>query len=72
MAFALKTTAARVEERCWELRCGTVDSIAEANRSHARRSLRIHRDPLRGTLTITVELPLEAGEFIDKAREASI
>jgi hypothetical protein len=67
MAFALKTTAARVEERCRELRCGTVDSVTEANRAHARRSLRIHRDPLRGTLTITVELPLEAGELIDKA-----
>ncbi len=76
MAFALKTTAARVEERCRELRCGTADSVAEANRSHANRSLRMHRDPLRGTMTITVELPLEAGELIDKAldkaREASI
>jgi hypothetical protein len=67
MAFALKTTAARVEERCQELRCGTADSVAEANRSHARRSLRMHRDLSRGTITITVELPLEAGELIDKA-----
>ncbi len=67
LIFALKTTAARVEERCRELRCGTVDSVAEANRSHANRSLRIHRDPARGTMTITVELPLEAGELIDKA-----
>ena len=75
MAFALNTTAARVEERCRELRCGTTDSVAEANRSHANRSLRMHRDPVRGTMTITVELPLEAGELIDKAldkaREAS-
>ena len=66
-AFALKTTAARVEERCRELRCGTVESVTEANRSHARRSLRMHRDQSRGTMTITVELPLEAGELIDKA-----
>ena len=76
IAFALKTTAARVEERCRGLRCGTADSVTEANRSHANRSLRIHRDPLRGTMTITVELPLEAGELIDKAldraRESSI
>ncbi len=76
VAFALNTTAARVEERCRELRCGTADSVAEANRSHANRSLRMHRDPVRGTMTITVELPLEAGELIDKAldkaREASI
>ena len=74
-AFALGTTAARVEERCRELRCGTADSVTEANRSHANRSLRIHRDPSRGTMTITVELPLEVGELIDKAldkaREAS-
>ena len=66
-AFALKTTAARVEERCRELRCGTADSVTDANRSYANRSLRIHRDPARGTMTITVELPLEAGELIDKA-----
>ena len=66
-AFALQTTAARVEERCRELRCGTAASITEANRTHAKRSLRIHRDLSRGTMTITVELPLEAGELIDKA-----
>jgi len=66
-AFALNTTAARVEERCRELRCGTADSVSEANRSYANRSLRIHRDPARGTMKITVELPLEAGELLDKA-----
>ena len=66
-AFALKTTAARVDERCRELRCGTVDSVTEANRAHSNRSLRINRDLSRGTMTITVVLPLEAGELIDKA-----
>jgi len=65
--FALNTTAARVEERCRELRCGTADSLSEANRAYAKRSLRMHRDAARGTMTITVELPLEAGELIDKA-----
>jgi len=67
LGFALKTTAARVEERCRELRCGTADSITEANRAYANRGLRIHRDAARGSMTITVELPLEAGELIDKA-----
>jgi hypothetical protein len=67
LAFALKTTASKVEERCRELRCGTADSVVEANRAHANRSLRMHRDPVRGTMTITVEVPLEAGELIDKA-----
>jgi hypothetical protein len=75
LAFALKTTATRVEDRCRELRCGTEASTGEANRAYACRSLTLHRDPLRGTMRITVELPLESGELIDKAldraREAS-
>jgi len=75
-AFALKTAASRVEERCRELRCGSADSVAEANRTHAKRSLRMHRDLSKGTMTITVEVPLEDGELIDKgldkARESSI
>lgn len=76
VAFALGTTAARVEERCRELACGTPDSLDEARRIFARRALRMHRDPARGTLTITVELPLETGELVgkalDKAREANV
>jgi hypothetical protein len=51
--FALHTTAARVEERCRELRCGTAASIDDAVRSHARRSLNVRRDPARGSVTIT-------------------
>jgi hypothetical protein len=75
VCFALRTTAARVEKRCRELRCGTEQSVVEANRAHAGRSLNVYRDSVRGTLRITVELPLESGELIDKAldraREAS-
>ena len=67
LAFAVKTTASRVEERCRELHCGTVESVSEAHRAYARRSLRIHRDAERGTMTITVELPLETGELLEKA-----
>ncbi len=65
--FALGTTAARVEERCRELRCGTVASTDDALRAHARRALTVRRDPVRGTVTITVEVPIETGELIDKA-----
>ena len=76
VCFALRTTAARVEERCRELRWGSEDSVGEANRAQAGRSLTLHRDPERGTMRITVELPLESGELIDKAldraREASV
>ncbi len=67
LAFAVKTTASRVEERCRELRCGTAESVNEANRAYASRSLRSHRDAERGTMTITVELPLETGELLQKA-----
>jgi hypothetical protein len=67
LAFALNTTAARVEERCRELRCGAAASIDDAVRAHERRELRVRRDEARGTLVITVELPIETGELVDKA-----
>jgi len=67
LAFALKTTTARVEERCRELRCGTVDSLDSAQRAFANRSLRVIRNVERGTMTITVELPMETGELVEKA-----
>jgi len=67
LAFALQTTASRVEERCRELRCGTVDSVDEAHRAHANRSLRVFRNAERGTMSITIELPLETGELLEKA-----
>lgn len=72
LAFATKTTAARVEERCRELRCATVASTDEAVRAHARRYLRLRRDPERGTVMITVELPLETGELIDRALDRAV
>ncbi|MEX2124626.1 MAG: DUF222 domain-containing protein [Woeseia sp.] len=67
LTFALHTTASRVEERCRELRCGTSASTDDAVRAFARRALSVRRDPDRGMMTITVELPLETGELIDKA-----
>ncbi len=67
LSFALKTTTARVEERCRELRCGTVDSLDGAQRAFANRSLRVSRNVERGTMTITVELPIETGELVAKA-----
>jgi len=41
--FALRTTAARVEERCRELRCGTEDSVKSAE----GLSMRWHKPPLQ-------------------------
>jgi hypothetical protein len=74
LGFALSTTAARVEERCQQLRNASPGAVEAVNRAHARRSLRVGRDIGRGTLTLSVELPLEAGELVcqalDKAVEA--
>jgi len=67
LVFALRSTAAHVAERCRELRCGSEESTDSAARAYAGRSLRIRRDPHRHTLTITVELPLDTGELVEKA-----
>jgi hypothetical protein len=67
LSFALKTTTARVEERCRELKCGTADSLDGAQRAFASRSLRVSRNSERGVMTITVELPMETGELVEKA-----
>jgi len=67
LVFALRATAAHVAERCRELRCGSEDSIDSATRAYANRSLRVRRDPNRHTMTITVELPLDTGELVEKA-----
>ncbi len=67
LAFALRHTAAHVAERCRELRCGSEASIDSAARAYANRSVRIRRDHSRGMMTITVELPMDTGELIEKA-----
>ena len=76
LSFALKTTTARVEERCRELKCGTADSLGDAQRAFANRSLRVNRNTERGVMTITIELPLETGDLVekalDKARDDSV
>ena len=67
LSFALQTTTARIEERCRELKCGTVDSLGAAQRAFANRSLRVMRNAERGVMTITIDLPLETGEVVEKA-----
>ena len=65
--FALRHTAVTVAERCRELRCGSHSSIGTAERAWANRSLRIRRDVERNMMTVTVDLPLDTGELLDKA-----
>ena len=67
LAFALKTTAATVEERCREMRNAADDSIDSASRAVSNRSLRVSRNAERGMMTVTVELPIETGELLEKA-----
>ena len=67
LAFALRHTAVTVAERCRELQCGRESSIDTAERAWANRSLRIRRDVERSVMTVTVELPLDTGELLEKA-----
>jgi len=46
---------------------GNPASTGIAERAFARRFLRVRRDADRGMLSVTVELPIEAGELIEKA-----
>jgi hypothetical protein len=67
VAFALRNTIRHVADYCRELRMGTPASLDIAERAFSHRSLRLRRDADRGMLSVTVELPLEAGELIEKA-----
>ena len=72
LAFALTTTAARVEERCRQMRNTRPDATTLANCAYERRSVRVWRDVERGTMTITVELPLESGELVCQALDKAL
>ena len=72
LAYAMKTTAARLEERCRQMRNVQPDNVAEADRTHRQRSLRVFRDGERGVLTMTVELPIEQGEIVCRALDKAI
>jgi hypothetical protein len=72
LAYAMKTTAARLEERCRQMRNVQPDNASEADRTHRQRSLRAFRDGERGVLTITVELPIEQGELVCRALDKAV
>src|SRR5690554_2692986 len=72
LAFAFSTTTARVEERVCQMRNANRASTAEAAKRHAERALRVFRDLNRGTMTITVEIPLEQGELVCRALDKAV
>jgi hypothetical protein len=65
--LALRMTATHVAQRCRELRMGDEASIDTAARAFANRSLSMRRDAHRGTMIVTVELPMDTGELFEKA-----
>jgi hypothetical protein len=72
LAYALETTAENVEERCRQIRNVAPDSVQQARRVWANRSLTMWRNEKRGVLRLTVEVPLEEGELIARAIDCAI
>jgi hypothetical protein len=72
LAYALNATAPQVEERCRQLRNVRPASTAAARHAIEQRSLTITRNPERGTLLITVELPAADGELIARALDKAV
>jgi hypothetical protein len=64
VGYAVNATVAQVEERCRQIRNVAPDSIHDARRAWANRSLTAWRDERRGMMRITVEVPLEEGELV--------
>lgn len=71
VAFALRNTASHVADYCRELRMGEPVSTGIAERAFARRSLRIRRDADRAMISVTVDLPIELGDLLEKALDKS-
>lgn len=70
--FAMTTTAARVEERCRQMRNVLPQSVADAKGVQQNKSLQCWRNADRGTMTITVELPIEEGELVSQALDKAV
>jgi hypothetical protein len=72
LAYALDASASQVEERCRQLRNVAPESAVPAQSAWERRTLCVSRNPARGTLTITVELPVDDGEVIVRALDGAV
>lgn len=72
LAYALSASASQVEERCRQMRNVQPDSVRDAQRSWERRTLSVWRNESRGTLSISLEVPLEAGELITQALDRAV
>jgi hypothetical protein len=70
--YALKATAAQVEQRCREIRNGWPESVSVAQRAWEGRTLTLYRDAARGVLRVSVEVPIEEGEVIAQALDRAV
>ena len=72
LAHALDATVSQVEERCRQIRNVMPDSTQHVRRAWECRSLTVWRDEARGTLRLTVEVPIEEGELIVRALDCAV
>ena len=72
LSYALTATAPRVEERCQQIRNVAPESAHHAQRAWENRSLTMWRDEARGTLRLTLEVPIEDGELIARALDCAV
>jgi hypothetical protein len=72
LAYALDATVPQVEERCRQIRNVAPESAHHARKAWERRSLTVWRDEGRGTLRLTVEVPIEEGEVILRALDCAV
>jgi hypothetical protein len=72
LAYALSTTAENVEERCRQMRNVAPESVHDSRRAWGLRSLIMWRDKARGTLRLTLEVPIEEGELIARAIDCAV
>jgi hypothetical protein len=72
LAYALDTTAENVEERCQQIRNVAPDSVHQARRAFAGRSLTAWRNEKRGVLRLMLEVPIDEGELILRAIDCAV
>jgi hypothetical protein len=72
LAYALSTTAENVEERCRQMRNVAPESVHNARRAWAGRSLTVWRDEKRGILRLTLEVPIDEGELVMRAIDCAV
>jgi hypothetical protein len=72
LKHALDATVPQVEERCRQIRNVTRESAHDARRAWERRSLTVWRDEARGTMRLTIEVPIEEGELTIRALDSAV